>query len=152
MPNIVKFMDSALNGIKLIEKKVIGGIAIHNLEKEIWTVYKDCESAVFLVKLEISDVEAVDNTKMEADIDRPEYAIVLAENHLNNASQLINERKMGDALEQLRSARNIMAEVYARIKRENLHAIRKSRKRKDKSDQQQNGNRAIIKNDHFKET
>jgi len=135
LPNILKFVNNALNEIKSIEKQVVGGTPIHNLEKETWTVYKDCESAVFLVKLEISDVEASDNTNLQIDIDRPEYTIVLAEDHLVNALQLIKEGKMNEALEQLRFSRNIMAEIYSHIKRENLHAIRESRKNKDKNDQ-----------------
>jgi hypothetical protein len=133
--NIVKFTDNALDGVKSLEKKVVDGTAIYDLEKEIWIVYKNCESAIFLVKLEISDVEAVDNTKIQIDIDRPEYMMILAEDHLNIASKLINEGKMSDALEQLRSARNIMVEIYSNVKRERLRSLRKSHKRGDASDQ-----------------
>ena len=133
LPNILKFVNSALDGIKSIEKQIVGGTAVLNLEKEIWMVYKDCESAVFLVKLEISDVEASDNTNLQIDVDRLGYTITLAEDHLNNASQLIEEGKMKQTLEQLRYARNIMAEVYSHVNKDNRRAIRNSFKSKEKN-------------------
>ncbi|MGD0329446.1 MAG: hypothetical protein ABSB40_03250 [Nitrososphaeria archaeon] len=131
-PDILKFVDSAANGIKSVEEQVMAGTPVKDLEKELWAVYRDCESAVFLVKLEISDVEFSDNTSTRIDIDHMEQTISLAGDQLVNVLRFMGEGKMIQALEQLRSARNIMAEVYARAKRENLRAIRESRKSKDK--------------------
>jgi hypothetical protein len=132
LPSISKFVDDAINGIKSIEEQIIGGTAVNTLERNIWAIYKDCESAVFLVKLEISDVEASDNTSTQIVVDRPEHAMNMAGDHLVNVSRLIREGKMIQALEQLRTARNIMAEIYARIKRENLRIIRESHKNKER--------------------
>ena len=131
-PDILKFVDSAVNGIKSVEEQVMAGIPVKDLEKELWAVYRDCESAVFLVKLEISDVESSDNAITRIDVDHVEQTMSLAADHLVNVPRFMREGKMVQALEQLRSARNIMAEVYARARRENLRAIRESRKSKDK--------------------
>jgi hypothetical protein len=131
LPNILKFVDDAMDGIKSVEEQIMGGTAVMDLERNIWAIYKDCESAVFLVKLEISDVEALDNTSTQIDVDHPEHAINLAGDHLINVSRLIREGKMIQALEQLRSARNIMAEIYSRVKRENLRVIRERHKNKE---------------------
>jgi hypothetical protein len=131
-PDILKFVDSAVNGIKSVEEQVMAGTPVKDLEKELWAVYRDCESAVFLVKLEISDVESSDNASTQIDVDHVEQMMSLTRDHLVNVPRFMGEGKMVQALEQLRSARNIMAEVYARARRENLRAIRESRKSKDK--------------------
>jgi hypothetical protein len=130
-PDILKFVDSAVNGIKSVEEKVMARTPVKDLEKELWAVYRDCESAVFLVKLEISDVEASDDTSIRIDVDHMEQTISLAGDLLVNVLRFIREGKMIQALEQLRSVRNIMAEAYARARRENLRAIRERGKSKD---------------------
>ena len=129
LPKIIQYINNALDGISLVGRKVVGGSSMLDLEKDVWTIYKDCESAVFLIKLEILDVEAPDKTKLEVNLERPDYAIFLAEDYLKNAKGSIDKEELKKALEETRSARNVMAEVYSQVKKENLRIIRENRKR-----------------------
>jgi len=125
---IKSLLKQSLDEIRTISKEVINGKTIFELEKEVWAVYKDCESTVFLIKLEMGDVEAADNTKVEIDLDHPEYAIYVAEEHLMDAEKGVENGRLNEALEQARKARNIMAEVYSKVKKENIKWINKSKK------------------------
>ncbi|MGQ9780996.1 MAG: hypothetical protein ACUVQ8_01905 [Nitrososphaeria archaeon] len=128
---IVQFVNSALEGIKSIGRRLLEDKPISELEKDVWSVYKDCESAVFLIKLEISDIEAPDDTAQDNNFDRPDYAIFLAEDHLKNTLAAIEKKEMHKALEQARVARNVMEEIYSQVKKENLKTFRERKKAKD---------------------
>ncbi|MEM3403291.1 MAG: hypothetical protein QXJ17_01880 [Nitrososphaeria archaeon] len=121
---IKSLLKQCLDGIKGISKEVINGRSIFELEKEVWTVYKDCESTVFLTKLEIGDIEAADNTKIEIPLDHLERVIYAAEEHLRNAEDEIENGRLNNALEQTRQARNIMAEVYSMVRKENIKQMK----------------------------
>jgi len=126
---IMQYLNSAVEGIKSIAGRLSTGTLLVELEKEAWSVYKDCESAVFLIKLEISDVEAPDNTALDWSFDRSDYAIFLAEDHLKEALAAMEKGELDKALQQARIARNIMAEVCSQVKKENLRAARESWKK-----------------------
>jgi hypothetical protein len=117
-----------MNEIDVLENNISKGQLLTKFEKEIWLIYKNCESAIFLLKLEMASIDIPDDTKVNIDKDHLEYSLPKVNKYIIDSNNLITSAKFVEALLKLRLARNIMAEIYTQIKKRNIAEKRRKTK------------------------
>jgi len=128
LTKITEFIDQALIEIEVVGKHVHKGRSLMEFEKESWRIYKGCESAIFLLKLEMASIEAPDDTKINIDKDHLEHSLPKADKYIRDSRNCIDNVRLDEALLNLRLARNIMADICTQIKKRNLSEKRRKAK------------------------
>lgn len=128
---IMEHINSALKAIKSLEKNVISRNSLLEFDNLIWEAYKNCEAAIFLIKIEIKSVDEFDDSKLLFDQNYIDYNIFVAEECVDKALLLIEGGKLREALNELRNSRNILAELFAQARKEKINRIQANFKHKD---------------------
>ncbi len=128
---IMAHINSALEAIKSLEKNVISRNSLLEFDNLIWEAYKNCEAAIFLIKIEIESVDEFDDSKLLFDQSYIDYNIFVAEECVDKALSLIEDGKLREALNELRNGRNILAELFAQARKEKINRIQANFKHKN---------------------
>lgn len=104
--------------------------SVLEFDELVWEAYRNCEAAIFLLKIEMRSVDEFDDSKLVFDQDYPDYNIFVAEEHVRNAIKLIEKKSLRQALDELRIGRNILAELFVRSRKEKIERIKASFKQK----------------------
>ncbi|MCX8188152.1 MAG: hypothetical protein N3F64_00395 [Nitrososphaeria archaeon] len=123
---ILAHINSALEAIKSLEKNVISRNSLLEFDKLIWEAYKNCEAAIFLIKIEIKSIDEFDDSKLLFDQNYIDYNIFVAEECISNAISNIRNGRLREALKELRNGRNILAELFIQSRKEKINRIREN--------------------------
>jgi hypothetical protein len=127
---ILEHINASLEAIGKLEKNMISRNSLLEFGELIWEAYKNCEAAIFLLKIEMRAVDEYDDSKLVFDQDYPDYNIIVAEEHIRKAVTLVEKNGLRQALNELRTARNILAELFVRSRKEKIDRIKASFKQK----------------------
>ncbi|MGB9726805.1 MAG: hypothetical protein ACPLZF_00175 [Nitrososphaeria archaeon] len=127
---ILEHINASLEAIGKLEKNMISRNSVIEFDELAWEAYRNCEAAIFLLKIEMRSVDEFDDSKLVFDQDYPDYNIFVAEEHIRNALTHIEKRSLREALNELRIARNILAELFVRSRKEKIDRIKASFKQK----------------------
>ncbi|MEM3786081.1 MAG: hypothetical protein QXZ59_01715 [Nitrososphaeria archaeon] len=128
---ILAHTNKALEAIKSLEKNVISRNSLLEFDNLIWEAYKNCEAAIFLIKIEMKSVDELDDSKLSFDQNYIDYNIFVAEENVGRAISLIENGRLREALNELRNGRNILAELFAQARKEKINRIRANFKLKN---------------------
>ncbi|MEM0052677.1 MAG: hypothetical protein QXL89_00560 [Nitrososphaeria archaeon] len=128
---ILAHTNKALEAIKSLEKNVISRNSLLEFDNLIWEAYKNCEAAIFLIKIEMKSVDEFDDSKLSFDQNYIDYNIFVAEENVGRAISLIENGRLREALNELRKGRNILAELFAQARKEKINRIRANFKLKN---------------------
>lgn len=128
---ILAHTNKAIETIKSLEKNVISRNSVLEFDNLIWEAYKNCEAAIFLIKIEIKSVDEFDDSKLLFDQNYIDYNIFVAEEYLSKAISFIENGRLKEALNELRNGRNILAELFAQARKEKINRIRANFKSKN---------------------
>lgn len=128
---IMAHINSALEAIKSLEKKAISRNSLLEFDNLIWEAYKNCEAAIFLIKIEIKSVDEFDDSKLLFDQNYVDYNIFVAEECVDKALSLIEGGRLREALNELRKGRNILAELFAQARKEKVNRMQANFKHKN---------------------
>lgn len=128
---ILAHTNKALEAIKSLEKNVISRNSLLEFDNLIWEAYKNCEAAIFLIKIEMKSVDEFDDSKLSFDQNYIDYNIFVAEENVGRAISLIENGRLREALNELRNGRNILAELFAQARKEKINRIRANFKLKN---------------------
>jgi len=132
MPSVEKILEHigrALNAVRELEKKIASRSSPLEHDEIVWEAYRNCEAAIFLLKIEMNSVDEFDDSRLEFNQDYPDYNIFVAEEHIEKAVAQLERKDLKTALAELRAARNILAEAFARARRGKIDRIRENFRR-----------------------
>ncbi|MEM3423978.1 MAG: hypothetical protein QXZ08_03355 [Nitrososphaeria archaeon] len=128
---ILAHTNKALEAIKSLEKNVISRNSLLEFDNLIWEAYRNCEAAIFLIKIEMKSVDELDDSKLSFDQNYIDYNIFIAEENVGKAISFIENGRLREALNELRNGRNILAELFAQARKEKINRIRANFKLKN---------------------